>query len=50
MARLSEDEERRLIMAPPRGTFVLMLLLAALFLVAWLAMYFGVYWPRGLAS
>lgn len=50
MARLSEDEERRLITAPPRGTFVLMLLLAAVFLVAWLYFYFGVYWLRGLAS
>lgn len=50
MARLSEDEQRRLMTAAPRGTFVLMLLVAAVFLIAWLYFYFGIYWLRGLAS
>jgi len=50
MADLPEDEQRRLMTAPPRGTLVLMLLLAAAFLAAWLYLYFGVYWLRGLAS
>lgn len=50
MTDLSEDEQRRLMTAPPHGTLVLMLLLAAVFLLAWLYLYFGVYWLRGLAS
>lgn len=44
---LCEEEKRRVLEAPPRGTWVLMLIVAAGMTVAWLFLYFGVFLPRG---
>ncbi len=40
MALLSEEEQRRLMESPPTGTLVIILIYGAIFMVAWLALYF----------
>lgn len=50
MEELSEEEKRRILESPPRGTWAILLVFGVLFLAAWLLMYFGVFMPRGLVS
>lgn len=47
MAELREEEKRRILESPPRGTWAILLVFAVLFLAAWMFMYFGVFLPRG---
>lgn len=47
MDELSEEQKRRIMETPPRGTWAILLIFGVLFLAAWLLMYFGVFMPRG---
>ncbi|GAB6067696.1 hypothetical protein JCM13664_10140 [Methylothermus subterraneus] len=43
----SAEEKRQILKTPPKGTWTLMLIVAAGMAVAWLFLYFGVFIPRG---
>ena len=47
MNKLDPEEEQKILATPPKGTFVLLLVFAALFLVGWLLLYFGRYMVLG---
>jgi hypothetical protein len=47
MSKLSPEEEQKILATPPKGTFALLLVFAALFLVGWLLLYFGRYMVLG---
>jgi hypothetical protein len=40
MTELSEEEQKRIMEAPPRGTLAIFVIFGGLFTVAWLALYF----------
>jgi hypothetical protein len=42
-----EEEKRRILETPPKGTLALTLIVAASMTLAWLFLYFGVFLPRG---
>ncbi len=44
---VSEEEKRRILESPPKGTWALMLIVAAGMAAAWLFLYYGVFIPRG---
>ncbi|MCX8048162.1 MAG: hypothetical protein N3A55_00690 [Methylohalobius sp.] len=44
---LSEEEKRQILNSSPKGTWTLMLIVAAGMVLAWLFLYFGVFLPRG---
>jgi len=44
---LPEEEKRRILESPPKGTWALMLIVAAGMAAAWLFLYSGVFIPRG---
>ncbi|MFN3920381.1 MAG: hypothetical protein ACK4JF_08885 [Methylohalobius sp.] len=43
----SEEERRQILNSSPKGTWTLMLIVAAGMAAAWLFLYFGVFLPRG---
>jgi hypothetical protein len=47
MSKLTPDEEKRILESPPKGTLALLLLMAAIFAVAWAYMYFGRFLEHG---
>jgi hypothetical protein len=47
---VSEEDLARVLQDVPRGAFVLCAIVVALLLVFWLAIYFGVFLPRGPVS
>jgi Cytochrome c oxidase subunit IIa family len=47
MTRLSTEQEKKILESPPKGTWALMLLLTAGFVVCWLVMYFGFFLAHG---
>ena len=47
MTQLSEKERRRIMESPPKGTWALLLLFAALLALGWAIMYFGVFLAHG---
>lgn len=47
MSRLSEEERQKIIKGSPIGTWVLMIIITAAMVVAWLFLYFGIFLPRG---
>ncbi|MEN8130004.1 MAG: hypothetical protein ABFS45_07370 [Pseudomonadota bacterium] len=47
MNQLSPEEEKKILEMPPKGTWALMLLLAAALLGGWLWMYFGMFLAHG---
>ncbi len=47
MNELSEAERQKIINAPPKGTWTLMLVVSLGMLIAWLFMYYEVFLPRG---
>ena len=47
MSELTPEEEKRILEAPPKGTWALMLLLALSLLAGWLLMYFGRFLSHG---
>ncbi|BCX81796.1 hypothetical protein MIT9_P1376 [Methylomarinovum caldicuralii] len=44
---VSDEEKREILESPPKGTWALMLIVAAGMAVAWVFLYFGVFIPRG---
>ncbi len=40
MADLSEEEQKRIMESPPKGTFAIIAIYAGVFTVAWLFLYF----------
>jgi hypothetical protein len=47
MSELSGDEQRRILEAPPRGTWAVILVIGIAMLVSWLYMFFGVFMSHG---
>ena len=47
MTQLSTEQEKKILESPPKGTWALMLLLAAVLTVCWLVMYFGFFLAHG---
>ncbi|MGF1615503.1 MAG: hypothetical protein ACFCVA_16785 [Gammaproteobacteria bacterium] len=50
MKRLSEEEQRRILESPPKGTWALRLAFAAWLALGWVGMYFGVFLAHGPVS
>jgi len=44
---LSEEERQKIIKSSPVGTWILMIIVSAGMVVAWLFLYYGVFLPRG---
>ncbi|GAB4358323.1 MAG: hypothetical protein Kow0060_12230 [Methylohalobius crimeensis] len=44
---LEEKEKNQILNTPPIGTWILMLMIGAGMVLAWLFIYFGVFMPRG---
>ena len=47
MDKMTEEERQHILESPPVGTWVLMLIVGAGMVVAWLFLYYGVFLPRG---
>jgi hypothetical protein len=47
VSKLSPEEEQEILTGPPTGTFALLLAFAAVFIAAWLLLYFGRYMSIG---
>ena len=47
MEKLSEEEEREILNSSPRGTRVIMVIYAVLFVLGYLYFWFGLFLPRG---
>ncbi len=47
MSELGADERDEILKSAPRGTWALLLLMAALLLAGWLALYFGRFLAQG---
>jgi hypothetical protein len=47
MTELSEDEQRRILEAPPRGTWALILVVGLAMLAGWLYFFFGLFMSHG---
>ncbi len=47
MSELTEDEQRRIMESPPKGTWALILLIGLGMLAAWLYFFFGVFMSHG---
>ena len=47
---LSEEEQKKVLESPPRGTWAILLVFGVLFTAGWLAMYFGLFLARGTVS
>ena len=45
-----ETSEQEIIHAPPKGTWIIMLIYGVLFTLGWLYMWFGIFVPRGSVS
>lgn len=50
MTELSEEEQRRILEAPPRGTGALLVVVGTAMLVGWLYFFFGVFMSHGPVS
>ena len=50
MAESTSEQEKRALEDAPKGTFALMLLLAAVFVAAWVYLYFGRFLGHGPVS
>ena len=47
MSALSDEDQRRILEAPPRGTYALILVVGIAMLVSWLYMFFGLFMSHG---
>lgn len=47
MEKLSEEEEKKILESPPRGTWAIMFIYAVLFVLGYLYFWFGLFLPRG---
>lgn len=47
---MDEDERKRIMEAPPKGAWALMVIVAAAMVVTWLFLYFGVFISRGVVN
>lgn len=50
MKQPSEEERRRILESPPKGTWALLLLFAVLLATGWAILYFGVFLAHGPVS
>ena len=50
MTELSEDEKRRILEAPPRGTWAVILVIGLAMLAGWLYFFFGLFMSHGPVS
>jgi hypothetical protein len=50
MSHLTDEEKKKILEGPPKGTLAVILVFGALFTVAWLALYFGRFIGRGLVN
>lgn len=50
MHQRTPEEEKRILESPPRGTYAIMLIFAAVFTLAWLLLYFGRFLAHGPVS
>ena len=50
MTPLSDEEQRKILESPPKGTFAVMLLYGAVMGAAWAALYFGRFLAHGPVS
>ena len=48
MNQLTDEEKKKILESPPRGTWAILAIYAVLFVVGWLYFWFGLYIPRGL--
>ncbi len=44
---LSEEEQKKILESPPKGTWFLIMIIGLIFTLAWLYMYFGLFLGRG---
>lgn len=47
MTELSEEEQRRILEAPPRGTWAVILVIGIAMLLGWLYFFFGLFFSHG---
>jgi len=47
MSEMSDEEQRRILEAPPRGTWALILAIGLAMLVGWLYFFFGLFMSHG---
>jgi hypothetical protein len=50
MAELSEDEQRRILESPPKGTWAVILVIGIAMLLSWLYFFFGLFMSHGPVS
>ncbi len=50
MTELSEDEQRRILEAPPKGTWAVILVIGIAMLLSWLYFFFGLFMSHGPVS
>ncbi len=50
MTDLSEEERKKILESPPKGTWALMLLVSGSMVIGWLFLYYGVFLPRGVIN
>jgi hypothetical protein len=50
MTELSDEEQRRILEAPPRGTYAVILVIGIGMLLAWLYFFFGLFMSHGPVS
>jgi hypothetical protein len=50
MNELSEEEQRQILEAPPRGTWAIILVIGLAMLLAWLYFFFGLFVSHGPVS
>lgn len=44
---MSEEEQKKILHSPPKGTFLIILIFGVIFTLAWLGLYFGRFLPHG---
>lgn len=47
MKELTEEEQRRILEAPPRGTWAVILVIGVAMLLSWLYFFFGLFMSHG---
>ena len=47
VSELTEEEQRRILESPPKGTWVIILIIGLALLAAWLYFFFGVFFSHG---
>jgi hypothetical protein len=50
MSELSEEEQKKIMESPPKGTFAIIMIIGLVFAVAWMALFFGRFLAHGQVS